>query len=175
VLLEQLRNSCRVLDELRGEGVIGGYALIGGLAVSTWSLPRATRDVDLLLLVEHGEIGLLVDRLNDAGFNVALHRGGYDDPVPLLIRGEELDIIVATKRLESEAITASIPVEIADLRVPVVSPEYLVVLKLKAGGPRDLLDVRELLSSTATDLDLARELSGRFRVLGRLEKIVKSL
>lgn len=38
-------------DELKKEGLIEDYALIGGLALSAWVRPRTTKDVDLAVAV----------------------------------------------------------------------------------------------------------------------------
>jgi hypothetical protein len=42
------------------------------------------------------------------------------------------------------------------LKISVLHPEDLILLKLEAGGPQDLLDVRVLLASKPPDLDLER-------------------
>jgi hypothetical protein len=164
VLLQKLNQAVDILAALCEEGHIGGFALVGGLAVSAWSLPRATMDVDLLVLVDSNNLNLLVDALCNAGMDAELRRGDFDDPVPCLIRADALDIIVATKKYEAEAIEQSIAVNIAGRDIPVASPEYLIILKLKAGGPRDLLDVQELLAANLVDRALLAKLAKRYRV-----------
>lgn len=169
MLLQKLNQALVVLTALRDEGSISGFALIGGLAVSAWSPPRATMDVDLLVLADSNNLDHLVKALCDAGMNAELRRGGADDPVPYLIRADYLDVIVATKKYEVETIKQSITVNIAGRDIPVASPEFLIILKLKAGGPRDLLDVQELLASNLVDRTLLAELAARYRVeLGSL-------
>jgi hypothetical protein len=165
VLLQRLNQGLDVLSSLRDAGLISGFALIGGLAVSAWSPPRATQDVDLLVLIDSNNLNHLVKALCDAGINAELRRGGVDDPVPCLIRADYLDIIVATKKYEAEAIKQSIIVSIAGRDIPVASPEFLIILKLKAGGPRDLLDVQELLASNLVDHELLAELAVRYQVV----------
>lgn len=164
MLLQKLNQAADILKGLQTEGVISGFALVGGLAVSAWSPPRATMDVDLLVLVESNNLNQLVKALCDAGMNAELRRGGADDPVPCLIRADSLDIIVATKKYEAEAIEQSIAVTIAGKAIPVASPEFLIILKLKAGGPRDLLDVQELLASNLVDRELLAEIAARYGV-----------
>lgn len=164
MLLQKLNQAVDVLTALRDAGRISGFALVGGLAVSAWSPPRATMDVDFLVLVESNNVTHLVQALCDAGMNAELRRGGADDPVPCLIRADFLDIIVATKKYEAAAIEHSIAVNIAGKDIPVASPEFLIILKLKAGGPRDLLDVQELLASNLVDCELLAELAARYGV-----------
>lgn len=171
MLLEKLNQALDLLTTLRADGRVGGFALIGGLAVSAWSAPRATMDVDLLVLVESNNLDHLVKALCNAGLKAELRRGGFDDPVPLLIRADSLDIIVATKKYEAETIAQSISVTIGGRDIPIASPEYLIILKLKAGGPRDLLDVKELLASNLVDKDLLAELATRYRVDTLLQEV----
>ena len=160
VLLQKLNQALDVLTSLRDDGRINGFALIGGLAVSAWSQPRATMNVDLLVLADSSNLNCLVKALCNAGINAELRRGGVDDPVPYLIRADFLDIIIATKKYEAEAIEKSIAVDIAGKVIPVASPEYLIILKLKAGGPQD----QELLAPNLVDRALLAELAARYRV-----------
>lgn len=164
MLLQKLNQALDLLATLEANGYIRGFALIGGLAVSAWSPPRATMDIDLLVLAKPEELDHLVEALRDAGMNAELRRGGSDDPVPFLIRADCLDIVVATKKYQAETVEQSICVNIAGRDIPVASPEYLIILKLKAGGPRDLLDVRELLASDLVDKALLGRLATRYRV-----------
>ena len=171
MLFERLNQAVDLLTALRADNCIDGFALIGGLAVSAWSPPRATMDVDLLVLAKTENLNHLVKTLCDAGMRAELRRGGLDDPVPFLIRADFLDIIVATKKYEAEAVGESIAVNIAGKEIPVVSPEYLIILKLKAGGPQDLADVRELLASNLVDKLLLSDLAKRYRVNNLLKNI----
>ena len=171
MLFERLNQAVDVLNKLRADGFINGFVLIGGLAVSAWSPPRATMDVDLLVLAERENLDHLVRALCDAGMPAELRRGGLDDPIPYLIRADFLDIIIATKTYQAEAVGESIAVNVAGKEIPVVSPEYLIILKLKAGGPQDLADVKELLAANLVDTSLLATLSKRYRVNTLLMKI----
>jgi len=173
MLLEQLKKTTELLTGLQAQGLISGFALIGGLAVSTWSTPRATMDIDLLLLVQPEDRVRLVDALRAAGISAELFKGGFDDPVPYLIRAEHLDIIVVTRKLESEAVKASIQIDLAGCALPVASPEYLILLKLQAGGPKDLMDIRELLTSAPLDRQRLKELACQYKLDKALEALLQ--
>lgn len=164
MLLQKLDTVIELLTDLRAAGCISGFMLIGGLAVSTWSTPRATRDIDLLVLVDTDKLQQIVTAFCDAGLHAELRRGDYNDPVPYLIRADAVDILVAPRAYEAEAIRQSINVAVAGKTVPVASPEFLIVLKLKAGGPQGLLDVQELLASGLVNRELLAELTARYKV-----------
>ena len=74
MLLQKLNQALDLLAALRTDGRIDGFALIGGLAVSAWSPPRATMDVDLLVLAKtENSLPSLIHP--ETGFLCALH--GY--------------------------------------------------------------------------------------------------
>lgn len=56
------------------------FALMGGLALAVWSYPRSTRDVDLLIGIEVGQIQSVIDALVNIGCrpktSPPLHRVG---------------------------------------------------------------------------------------------------
>lgn len=125
------------------------YALIGGLAVAVWGAPRATEDIDLLADVSPSpelDAALCASR-----FEPEWRRGAPDDPVPLVLRlrrpaGPEIDVVCTTRSWEREMVGRSVRVRLPDgPAIPVVALEDLIVLKLMAGGPADLVDVAELL------------------------------
>lgn len=146
------------------------FALIGGLAMSAWGAVRATEDIDLL--ADSAPSPLRNREFRDAlrgflearGCTAEWRIGGADDPIPLLLRvelpgrgrGLKADILWAHKRWQREALARTVTVKVARLKVVVLHPEDLVLMKLEAGGPQDLLDVERLLSNPPVELSLKR-------------------
>lgn len=178
-MISEFHRAIDILDALCGDGSIEGYALAGGLAVSVWATPRATEDIDILVLVVQ-EKGLerFATALRARGIDCRLHRGGLDDPVPLLvtadIAGVPLDCIIAAKKWEAEAVHRAVGIEFMGKTVRVLAPEYLIAMKLKAGGPQDMLDAARILAQSECDWELLAALAKRLRVGKRLEKLEKT-
>lgn len=90
--------------------------------------------------------------------------GEPDDPIPLLLRVRlprsvrplGADILWAHKSWQREALSRRIAIKISRLQVYVLHPEDLILMKLEAGGPQDLLDVERLLSNVPPELNLTR-------------------
>ena len=61
------------------------------------------------------------------------------------------------------------------LSIPLVRPEGLVVLKLKAGSFQDVADASKLLVEAEYDLQRLRNLAKRARVDKRLERLMEKL
>ena len=166
------------------------FALLGGLAVSTWGVIRATQDIDVIADCEPSPIksvalrAKIKERLEAFDSSVEWRTGDYDDPIPLLLRVElsptfrsvRADVIWAHKPWQRDALQRAIGVDVEGSKIPVLQPEDLILMKLEAGGPQDLLDVQELLAVSPPQLDLARlkESATRLRLGKMLENCVRS-
>ncbi|MSP41354.1 MAG: hypothetical protein EXR70_22945 [Deltaproteobacteria bacterium] len=167
------------------------FALLGGLAVSTWGVMRTTQDIDFLAdsdpspirdLKLRDKMTKFVERQNcRADWRV----GDYDDPIPLLLKIElpaamgslGADILWAHKRWQQEALQRAIDIDIDGSKIPVLHPEDLIVMKLDAGGPQDLLDVEQLLTVGKPRIDFERlkKSAGRLRVRKALEQCLRDI
>ncbi|MCG2720672.1 MAG: hypothetical protein L6290_01465 [Thermodesulfovibrionales bacterium] len=49
-IVESFKKTIAFFNELKKEGLIADYALIGVLALSAWVEPRTTKDVDLVVV-----------------------------------------------------------------------------------------------------------------------------
>ncbi len=133
--------------------------LIGGLAVQRWGHMRATADVDLAVLTGYGDEGPTLDvllnhfepRHADARTFALAHR-------VLLLRtaaGVSIDVALAAFPFEQEAIALATTWEpIAGVRLRVCGPEHLVVYKLVAARPQDLVDVAGIVQRQGLGLDI---------------------
>ena len=164
-------------------------ALIGGLAVSAWGAVRATQDIDLL--ADSDPSPIKTPRLRDdlkrffeaQRCTVEWRVGDSDDPIPLLLRlnfgtafkGPEVDILWAHRRWHQEALQRRLEIKSGRLRVFLLHPEDLILMKLDAGGPQDLLDVQAMLASHPPDLDIEhlKRNAARIRVQKLLDNCLR--
>ncbi len=142
--------------------VSGRHALIGGLALEAWGVPRATRNLDLA--VPTGVAERAARELTGPGILTRpLRIGGVG------VRGEEptlrIDFIDRRHHFASlflaaldEAEAANRWTRLAEHEVPLVSREHLVAMKLVSGAPKDDADVRRLLQLEDLDYSGARAL-----------------
>jgi hypothetical protein len=167
------------------------FALLGGLAVSTWGVVRATQDIDFLADSDPSPIRDLA--LRDKLANFIDHQncradwrvGDFDDPIPLLLKIElpaalgnvGADILWAHKRWQREALVRAVGVVMDGGSIPVLHPEDLILMKLDAGGPQDLLDVEQLIAIGPAQVDLARlkKSASRLRLSGKLAKCLRDI
>lgn len=147
-------------------------AVIGGLAVSTWTEPRFTRDADLVVAVgTDTEAESIVHGMVQRGYRLGMvieHKAaGRLSTARLAPPGAEeggiiVDLLFSSSGIESELVEAAQVVDIGGgLPVPVARPGHLVALKLLSTSdqrPQDRLDLvalRDVLNEA--ELALARE------------------
>jgi predicted nucleotidyltransferase len=135
------------------------YMLIGGLAVSIWGEPRATLDADWLVWVPPESLRERVASL------VSVLPAMPEDPLAFVRQTRVLpvrtsrhvrsDIVFGTLPWEQQAIARAQPTQIAGRKVPLVSVEDLILMKLISEREKDLEDGRRLMRRFATRLDRA--------------------
>ena len=151
----------RVAAILGDDGV-----LVGGLAVSAWGYVRATDDVDFVARLAVTEV---VERLKAAGLPARVHKGSGD--IEWCVKGRVgdvvFDILPPVVPLEfGRAVTVELGQGNA---VRVVDLDGLLRLKLRAGGPQDLLDAAQLLRKHPEMLEQVRPVAEAYGEWERLE------
>lgn len=147
---EGLSKIITCLDEARAQGLLQDYALIGGLAVSIWGEPRATRDLDFAVAIGSGSPQSL------AAFLEGSYRPSEpDDPLRGVVSafvqvGREpipVQLVFLPEEFSEMVFDGVERVPLMGCAVPVVAWDKLVLLKLYAGGPQDLLDAKQIVEA----------------------------
>jgi len=139
------------------------YAVIGGLAAGAYSEPRTTKDVDFLVGDEaFDSVGLVISFKAGIPQQAA---GVAVDSVPI---DEEL------RDLYEQALESAVDSDEPGVRI--VTPVYLVMLKLHAMRGKDRQDVVAVLKSGAVDVDDVSELiSGNKKLEDALARVLREL
>ena len=141
-----------VLQNLQGLD----WALCGGVAVAFWVTKRSptVRELDILISVDDSEEAR--DRLKRIGCGVGGYGGLGLNSVNVTCMGLKIDLIIAERRWEQDALLKSAKAG----KFRVVRPEYLILMKLHAGRDKDIEDV--VLLSRVVDVEKTKKLVGRY-------------
>lgn len=155
VLMEVVSKIVTTCDELGIDMVISG-----GIAVSMMGRPRATYDVDGVIMAEEKKLKELLGKLALEGFK-------YDRKKPLkAIRGMPfvslvyskhntfVDLFVARSPFQKQALKRRKIIKLEGISIPLISAEDLILMKLFSGRSRDLEDVRDILIENKNKIDL---------------------
>lgn len=144
-------------------------ALVGALAVGAHGYPRATDDVDFVCPVDPSEIQA---RLAAAAITSTVRRGdvlegGIRSCVSGTLSGIDFDVLFPPVPIDWSA-TVLLPLATAS-RLRVVSLNDLIRLKLRAGGPLDMIDVVQLVRRHPELMPFALSIAEAYGQRDRLE------
>lgn len=131
------------------------YAIMGGIAVRVYGIPRATYDVDFTAAIPRQKLNDLFTRTEAVGYTVPeQYRSGWVDQVGgmpvikirlyLAEHGVDVDIFLAESAYQAILLQRRRWTKLNGLEACLVSPEDLVLLKLLANRPRDLADIGDV-------------------------------
>ena len=132
------------------------YVVMGGIAVRVHGIPRPTHDVDFTVALERSGLSRFFELATAKGFAVPeAYESGWVDHVagmPLVKlriyldeHGVDVDIFLAESSFQQSLLQRRQLQEYEGRKIHFVSPEDLILLKLVANRPRDLLDVADVL------------------------------
>jgi hypothetical protein len=127
------------------------YALCGGLAMAIYGVPRATVDIDLLILTESLEN--IISLAKELGYTfeakpMTFAKGAVEIRRISKIDPESGDVLMLDLLLVTSAITPAwdsrVEVEWENGKLKVVSRDGLIMLKTLRGSGQDLDDINRL-------------------------------
>lgn len=135
--------------------------IIGGVAASLLGRPRLTRDVDALVILEEADWDDFLSLGRSFGFKPRrLDAVAFARKTRVLLvhhepSGIDADIVFGTLSFEKEAVARAAWVDVGKVRIPLLSPEDLIIMKAVARRARDLADI-ESVRDAHPKLDLRR-------------------
>ncbi len=178
------------------------YAVMGGLAVRAHSIPRPTHDVDLTIALSQENLPIWFDKLESMGVTVPeAYRSVWVDKVAgmslvklrtylnpdsttrkLVNQPDEavhdqsvdIDIFLAESEFQSSILRRKIQVDVEGRLIWLVAAEDLILLKLIASRPRDLIDISDILFIQGElDQGYMRKWSRSLGIERQLEKVLE--
>lgn len=124
------------------------YMVFGGQAVLIYGKPRLTQDIDITLALEPHQAQPVINLIENLGLKILISNVeeflSQTFVLPVVDPKTQLrvDFVFSLTPFERQAIERSNIVEIDGVPVRYVSLEDLIVMKVIAGRPRDLEDVK---------------------------------
>jgi hypothetical protein len=134
------------------------YSVIGATALAVRGLPRMSRALDLVVLID--DANAVIDALRDAGLQATTPTHDGDEPEAMIVFGDpvtdvEVDLLVASGDPEATVVDQARPALVFGASAPVASLEHLLLLYLYSNQPKHLGDFASIVQSGRADLKLA--------------------
>ncbi|NOY92471.1 MAG: hypothetical protein GXP55_14860 [Deltaproteobacteria bacterium] len=138
------------------------YALLGGYAVGYYAVPRATKDLDILVSRSANNLERLAEALQRFGAPSKVTRAALTlGPSEILYMGVppvRIDILASADGIDTDAtLSRARRVHVGELPVFIVALADLMANKAAAGRPQDLADVAALKKLGRDDSAAERE------------------
>jgi predicted nucleotidyltransferase len=155
-LTEHLKTILKALQECRIE-----YALAGGLAYSALVEPRATMDIDLLILLQDKSIQDFFHLLQERFDSLIVHKEPMQFHLVKIWRAVSfknnreliLDFLLAESPFHQNALQRAIKLEFSGITLKVITLEDLILLKQCANRPQDVADVANIYAMFKDEID----------------------
>lgn len=179
-VVQTLRDLAGILERLGLD-----YAVIGGIAVRAYAIPRPTFDIDFTLAIPRERLPELFREVEKHGYSVPdSYQTGWVDTVakmPLVkVRchlqghGVDVDMFLAENAFQQEILKRRQWVQTPDGDIWLASPEDVVLLKLLANRGRDAVDVNDILFTQGElDRDYMQHWAQWLDVSDRLEDALR--
>ncbi|MBM2840439.1 MAG: hypothetical protein HW412_967 [Bacteroidetes bacterium] len=128
------------------------YMVIGGQAVLQYGEPRLTRDIDITLGVDSDRLSDVLALAQQIGLQPAVEnvesfvKTTNVLPVSEEATGIRVDLVFSFSQYEQAAIEHANPISVGNSFVRYANVEDTIIHKIVAGRPRDLEDVKGMLT-----------------------------
>ncbi|MBM4362918.1 MAG: hypothetical protein FJ104_09580, partial [Deltaproteobacteria bacterium] len=131
------------------------FCVIGASALAVRGLPRMTRDLDLVVLVDDAVAAWAA--LEGCGLEASTPKGTAEDPEAMVVfvdpkSGVEVDLLVAAGDPEATVLDEAPLAVLFGARAPVAELEHLLLLYLYSNQPKHLGDFAAIVQSRRADL-----------------------
>lgn len=146
----------RAVRAMEASGI--AYGVVGATALAVRGLPRMTRDLDIVVMVDDARQAIAA--LRSARFEAATPTGTADDPEPMIVfrdpaSGVEVDLLVASGEPEATVCEDAPRAQVFGASGRVATLEHLLLLYLYSNQPKHLGDFAAIVTSGKADLAAA--------------------
>jgi len=162
------------------------YVIVGGFAAGIRGEPRATTDVDIITFMPTLDMDRFIRFARQHRIRLSagkIRRHAYRDAFfRLKVAGTQVDFIVGASGFEFDVLTRGVREKIYGVKIPIASPEDMILMKLVSGRVLDWNDAKAIQLRYENKLDKAyieswarrlRVQRGRGRVITRWRKLLK--
>lgn len=149
-----MKNTIKVINELKYYRVIEDYAIGGAIGVLKWVEPFFTRDLDVFIILPQKEKDKHETIISLSPLYDYLQQKGYKEWIGqwIIIEGLPVEFIPA-EGLAIEAVESAVEIEFEEIKTKVMTPEYLIPLLSQAGRDKDIIKIRMLLDEAKVDME----------------------
>lgn len=169
-----MKETLRVINEMRDAGVISDYAIGGAIGALFYLEPIETQDLDVFVALPRSPEGTLLTL--GPIYEHLLARGFQTRAEYVIVHGWDVQFVPPGKPLVEEALAEAVEQPVEELRVRVFTAEHLAAICLDVGRSKDIVRLIKFLDECALDADRFEAIVRRHGLLAKrrdFEKIYR--
>lgn len=168
-----MKNTLKVLEELKANNLIKDYAIGGGIAAIFYIEPVLTYDLDVFIVLFKKENKKGLINLNPI-YEYLEHKGFFWKGEHIIIEGIPVQFI-PVDQLEEEAVRNAKEIPYHGVKTKVLTPEYLITILLRAGRRKDFNKISKLMEQTKVDKQKLKIILKKYHLFEKFEHLGYSL
>jgi hypothetical protein len=164
-----MENIVKVINEMEEKGLIGKYAISGGVAVIFYVEPILTYDLDIFFIPTQEKPLLSLSPIYD----YLKKKGYHPDKEHIIIQQTPVQFIPVYNDLIKEAVKNAKTTKYKKTKTRVLEPEYLMAIMLQTFRPKDKERIIKLLDEAKINMKYLKGILKRHNLIDRFNKFLK--
>lgn len=180
IILNAIKKTTSTITSLKLE-----YCIFGGLAMQFYKRIRATKDIDLMVLIDKIDIDGFISQMGKSGLKIEgegkIIKIGNFDLIRFIYTDSEIsldvfiDIVLVKTDFQRQILSRKNSFDFFGINLNVASCEDLILLKILSGRPIDIYDATGLIQENNKELDRAylKNCSEKLGIKRKTEELLK--
>jgi hypothetical protein len=160
-----IKSALALVNRMRDDGVIDGYAIGGAVGATFYLQPVATQDLDIFVMLAASPGSVLISLTPI--YDYLKGRGCTVEGEHVVIAGWPVQFLPASTALEAEALQSAVTARLGDLETRVMSAEHLVAIALAAGRAKDYARIVQFMEAAAIDRPILADILERHNLTSK--------
>lgn len=153
---------------MRGDGVIGKYAIGGAVGATFYLEPAATADVDVFIMLPTAPGSSLLSLAPI--YEYLTGRGCVVEGERIVVGDWPVQFLPASNALEQEALSEAVEADVEGVPTYVLTAEHLVAIALQTGRAKDYARIVQFLELDAVNTGKLDQVLIRYGLLPKWEQ-----
>ncbi|MBI5788038.1 MAG: hypothetical protein HZA78_04185 [Candidatus Schekmanbacteria bacterium] len=165
-----MENTLKIINEMEEHGVIGRYAVCGGIAAIFYIEPILTYDLDIFFVPAKETRGLIT--LSPI-YDYLAEKGYPPEREQVIIEGVPVQFIPVYNELVREAVENAVATKYKQTGMRVIKAEYLVAIMLQTFRPKDKERIIKFMDEAELDGEYLQKILQKYGLNEKYEQLMR--
>lgn len=166
-----MEKAFKVISEMSQKGLLADYAIAGAVATIYYTEPFDTYDVDIFFIPSKKDRIITLTPFYDWLVKEKKYKIHKEY---ILIEETPVQFLPTATELEEEAVKNAVEIVYKNIKLKILTPEYLIAIFLKVYRLKDKIKIKKLLDETEIDKNLLMEILTKHNLKERFHDFMEN-